>query len=133
MLKILHLHEKQNHHTKFLGRVPQEQMGYLYQTCDLMVYPSLCESFGFSLVEALGYGIPIVASETPVNREICAGAALYYNPLDDIGGAEAIIKALQPPVRDKLIKIGKLRSRSYDWSWNRCAREFVNLLRKVSL
>jgi glycosyltransferase involved in cell wall biosynthesis len=34
----------------FLGEVPQKQMGYLYQKCDLMIYPSLCESFGFSMI-----------------------------------------------------------------------------------
>ena len=31
-------------HVVFMGRVPQSQMGALYERCDLMVYPSLCES-----------------------------------------------------------------------------------------
>jgi len=117
----------------FLGRVPQSQMGYLYQNCDLMVYPSLCESFGFSMIEAMGFGLPIVASGTSINREMCADGALYYNPLDAVGGAEAIIEALKPQIRDKLIKNGQLRYRSYDWSWNRCAKEFVNLFKEIGL
>ena len=61
----------------FLGRVPQDHMVALYGACDLMVYPSLCESFGFSMIEAMGLGLPIVAADTPVNREMCMEGAAY--------------------------------------------------------
>src|SRR5215472_13846071 len=115
----------------FKGRVPQQQMGSLYKRCDLMVYPSLCESFGFSMLEAMGYRLPIVAADTAVNREICEEAAKYYPPLDPAAGAKAIREALQPTVMEQLREGGRKRITSTDWSWSRYAREFVEMIDKV--
>lgn len=116
----------------FMGRVPQRQMGGLYTQCDLMVYPSLCESFGFSLIEAMGYGIPIVAADTGTNREMCKEAALYYPPLDAERGAATVRKALDTAVAGRLREAARKRIREFDWSWRRYAREFVELIEAVA-
>ena len=63
---------------EFLGPLGQQQVQELYREGDLFVFPSLCESFGHPMVEAMAEGLPIVASDTPVNREICGGAAIYF-------------------------------------------------------
>jgi glycosyltransferase involved in cell wall biosynthesis len=116
----------------FIGRVPQEQMGALYQACDLMVYPSLCESFGFSMVEAMGHGLPIVAADTLVNREMCQGAALYYPPLDSGAGVQAILDALDANATARLKAAAQARMASFDWGWDRYAREFVAVIEDVA-
>lgn len=116
----------------FMGRVPQRQMGALYSQCDLMVYPSLCESFGFSMIEAMGYGLPIVAADTPVNREMCEGGALYYSALDAIAGALTLKEALLPETLEVLRSRGRERLNSIDWSWSRYAKEFENMIEKVT-
>ncbi len=64
----------------FLGRVEQDAMSWFYRRADVMVYASVCESYGFPLVEGLAYGAAIVASDTPVNRELGGDAALYFDP-----------------------------------------------------
>lgn len=116
----------------FLGRVPQNQMGPLYECCDLMLYPSLCESFGFSMIEAMGYGLPIVAADTRVNREICGEGANYYPPLDPESAAAAICDALRPDVNRRLLDAGKRRMDGFDWSWQRYSREFMEMIRMVT-
>ena len=116
----------------FMGRVPQLQMGALYKQCDLMVYPSLCESFGFSMIEAMGYGLPIVAAGTAINREICGEGALYYSPFDAVAGVKAISDALEPAVTKKLRERGSERVAAFDWSWWRYASEFVGMLGLVA-
>jgi len=116
----------------FMGRVPQRQMGAIYSRCDLMVYPSLCESFGFSMIEAMGYGLPIVAADTGINREICGGGAVYYSPLDPERASAAICDALNPEVRRRLLGAGKDRVDGFDWSWTRYSREFVEMVRMVT-
>lgn len=63
-----------------VGILPLEQTYRLYGSADIFFFPSLCESFGFPMVEAMGAGLPIVAADTPVNREICDEAALYFEP-----------------------------------------------------
>lgn len=115
----------------FMGRVPQRQMGALYDRCHLMVYPSLCESFGFSMIEAMGYGLPIVAADTAVNREICSEGAFYYSPLDPAAAAAAMSKGLHSDVMNKLSEHGRRRALSFDWGWKRYAGEFAQLLEEV--
>lgn len=115
----------------FLGRVPEAQMGALYRSCDLMVYPSLCESFGFSMIEAMGHGLPIVAADTRVNRELCADAAVYYPPLDAAAGAAAITQALRSTTLQRLADAGRARVAAFDWSWDRYARDFSAIVRQV--
>lgn len=114
-----------------IGRVPQRQMGMLYRGCRLMIYPSLCESFGFSMIEAMGSGLPIVAADTAVNREMCGDAALFYPPLDPMLGAEAVAIALESRTHAELKARAQGRLSEFDWSWSRYAREFVTLLRTV--
>jgi glycosyltransferase involved in cell wall biosynthesis len=116
----------------FMGRVPQRQMGALYKQSDLMVYPSLCESFGFSMIEAMGYGLPIVAADIAINREICSEGALYYSPFDAVAGFKAIRDALEPAVTKKLRERGGARVAAFDWSWRRYASEFVGMLGLVA-
>ena len=75
---------------EFLGPLPNEQVQDLYRRADLFVFPSLCESFGHPMVEAMAHGLPIVASDTPVNREICGEAALYFRSRDPKDLAEKV-------------------------------------------
>ncbi len=63
----------------------------LYAQADLFVFPSLVESFGHPLVEAMAAGLPIVASDVRVHREICGEAAAYFSALD----AHALAKTLR--------------------------------------
>jgi glycosyltransferase involved in cell wall biosynthesis len=65
---------------EFLGPLGQQQVQELYREGDLFVFPSLCESFGIPLVEAMAHGLPAVAANTPVNREVLGPAALYFSP-----------------------------------------------------
>ena len=103
-------------------------MGYLYQIATLVIYPSLVESFGFSLLEAMAFETPVVAADTEINRELCGTAAYYYSPLDSDNAAIQIIKALQSTDTQLLKRNAKIRLNEFDWSWSRYAREFVNAL-----
>lgn len=47
-----------------------------------MIYPSLNEGFGYPPMEAMNYGVPVLASPFASIYEVCDNAALYFNPLD---------------------------------------------------
>jgi glycosyltransferase involved in cell wall biosynthesis len=116
----------------FVGRIPQAQIGSAYQQTDLMFYPSLCEAFGFSMIEAMGHNLPIVAADTMVNRELCESAAVYYPPLNAEKGALAVLEALQDEKRQELRAAGKARMSSVDWSWSNYARRFMSLVNEAA-
>ena len=50
-----------NDHVVFHGEVENERLPPLYQAADLMIHPSLSESFGFAVAESMACGTPVVA------------------------------------------------------------------------
>lgn len=66
---------------EFLGYVEDEVLEQLYHDAYCFIYPSLNEGFGYPPLEAMRYGIPVIASPFSSISEICEGAVLYANPL----------------------------------------------------
>ncbi len=66
----------------FLGYVSEEDLARLYKGAFCLVYPSLNEGFGYPPMEAMNYGVPVLASPFASIYEVCDNAALYFNPLD---------------------------------------------------
>ena len=103
----------------------------LYRRADVFLFPSLCESFGFPMVEALGYGLPIVAADTPINRELCGEAALYYAPLDASAAAQQLSALLGSP--ERLAQARSASERQYPRShlgWPEYARRFLEIVQE---
>jgi len=104
-------------HVRLLGRVPHREIAHLYRAADLFIYPSLCESFGFPLVEAMAVGLPIVAGDLPLNREMCGEAAVYYPAHDPAVLAETIRSLSDDVPRQKsLAASATARSQAFSWS-----------------
>ncbi|MEM3433094.1 MAG: glycosyltransferase family 1 protein [Candidatus Methanomethyliaceae archaeon] len=115
-----------------LGRVPEGAVHVLYQEAKIFFFPSLCESFGFPLVEAMGYGLPIVAADTALNREMCGPAAMYYSPSDPLSAANHLAALLSlPEKREELRKLSQRQFYRSHLSWTEYAKRFINLLREA--
>lgn len=74
-----------------------ERVAEVYQSSHVFVFRSVCESFGFPQVEAMASGLPILAADTPVNREVCGQAAIYFAPEDDHALATQLKRLYQNP------------------------------------
>lgn len=100
-----------------LGRLDYSAIGSALTEHDAMVYPSFAETFGFPLVEAMASGIPVVASDTPIHREICGDAVLYFKMADPQDLARRLKELdADPALRTELIAKGKARVRDrYLW------------------
>lgn len=64
----------------FLGYVTDAELERLYAGAYLFVYPSLNEGFGYPPIEAMRYGVPVIASPLSSMAEVCDAGALYFNP-----------------------------------------------------
>lgn len=73
-----------------LTDLSRQQLDGLFEESDCFVYPSLCESFGFPMVEATNAGMPVVAAGTAINREMLGPGALYFPPMEPEAGAYKI-------------------------------------------
>lgn len=65
---------------EFCGFVDEEELDQLYHDAYSFIYPSLNEGFGYPPLEAMHYGVPVLASPFTSIPEVCEGAALYFNP-----------------------------------------------------
>lgn len=101
---------------KVLGDVGYDKLPSLYQSHDIFIFPSLTESYGHPLVEAMASGIPIITSDTPIGRELCGEAAMYFDPLSAEDLASRIEKLIgDARLRDQLRESGRLRVESMTW------------------
>ena len=98
----------------FVGGVPLEDTAHFYQAADVLVYPSLNETFGLPILEAMACGCPVVTSDTSAMPEIAGGAAVLSDPKDPASIAQAIVEAAGPG-RDRLRDQGLRRARQFTW------------------
>lgn len=66
---------------RFLGEVSNEEVHHLLRQSDLVVYPSLTESLGLPLIEALLHEKLILAADRAYARDVLGAAAAYFDPL----------------------------------------------------
>lgn len=115
-----------------LNRVPEDAVANLYKQCDIFMFPSLCESFGFPMVEAMGSGLPIVAAGTPVNKEICGKGALYYDPLDAEEAAQKVRLLIEEnAVAEKLKQNAITQLANAHINWDVYVKEYLHLFDEV--
>ncbi len=82
------------------GYLPRGKMLRLLGESDIFVFPSIFEGFGMPVVEAMLGGIPVVASDLPVIREVSLGQATYVK---DFFNARAWAGAIKQ-VRQRIIR-----------------------------
>jgi glycosyltransferase involved in cell wall biosynthesis len=99
----------------FVGGVPLAETVAFYQAADAFVYPSLNETFGLPILEAMACGCPVVTSDTSAMPETAGGAAVLADPQDPASIARAIVEAVGPD-RDRLRDMGLDRARQFTWA-----------------
>jgi len=56
--------------------IDEEQLYMIYNACDVLLIPSSSEGFGFPVIEAFATGLPVVASDIEIFREITRDSAI---------------------------------------------------------
>ncbi len=67
---------------RFLGFVPDRELGALYGAASVFAYPSEREGFGLPVAEAMAQGTAVVTSAGTSTEEVAGGAAVLVNPFD---------------------------------------------------
>lgn len=109
------------------GFLPREQMIGLFFQASMLAFPSVYEGFGLPILEAMACGCPVVTSNISSMPEVAGEAAVLVDPLSVEGIAEGIKKASENRV--DLIKKGYEQIKKF--SWEKCARETLEIYQKV--
>lgn len=90
---------------KNVGFIDREKLTELYLSHEYFIFPSLAESFGLGLAEAIDGGCKIIASDLSYTYEICE-PSLVFNPISIDSMQSAIVTAIQNelPCAKKLIE-----------------------------
>jgi len=128
-----------NGRIQFLGAVSNGSLPGLYQTSDVVVFPSIIakggdrEGFGLVLVEALGCGCAVVATDMPATEDIIQDGetALIVHQKDAGQLADKVIRLLnEPEVRHSLGTKGR-QYVTQRFDWNVIASSYAELLQAV--
>jgi glycosyltransferase involved in cell wall biosynthesis len=108
-----------------LGAIPYRQLHQVYRRCDVYVTPAYTETFAHPLVEAMASGLPIVASDLDVHREICGDAAMYFPRFASEALADCVSQVARSEKSEPMAAAGRARSR--DFSWKAHVEEILEL------
>ena len=112
------------------GSLSYEETVEWYSKVDMFVFPSTCETFGISLLEAMTAGLPIASSDQGSMPEVLKDAGLYFNP-ESVTMIKNCLRYMieNPNLRQRLGKKAKQYSETY--SWKKCANETFAFLSSV--
>lgn len=117
---------------QFLGLVSHDRLLELMRAAQIFIFPSTLESCPHTLIEAMACGAPIATSTIPPMPEICADAAVYFDPYDPDDIAKKI-KDLRNNVvaQDHLAESGRVRVQFF--TWQKTADELLNVFNDIHM
>lgn len=105
-----------NNRVRFLGYLSDEELVKLFQTSFALVQPSLFEGFGLTGLEAMAAGLPVIASDIPVFREIYKDRALFFDPKEPFQFLQVVEKlSLDSELYQRLSSYTKQVEAEFSW------------------
>lgn len=95
-----------------IGRCDDLTLARHLSNARALLFPSLIEGYGLPLVEALRAGLPAIASDLPVFREIAGNIPDYLDPLDGPGWERAVLSYADENSLDRKAQFRRLASYS---------------------
>jgi glycosyltransferase involved in cell wall biosynthesis len=112
------------------GYVVNTDLPAIYNQSDLFLYPSLRESFGIPMLEAMACGIPVITSNTSSMPEVSGGAAILVDPYKP----EELTLAIEKLLSDQKLRL-KLREAGFNqaaqFSWQKMAEKVLDIYKNV--
>lgn len=103
------------HHVRLLGHVPWQQLANYYRRASVFAMPSYYETFGISVIEAMAFGLPVVATNVGGLPEVVEDGVtgILVPPGNAEALADALIRLLRDPdLRARMGRAGRERVRA---------------------
>jgi len=109
------LHHPQYSRSLFLfTNLVDSELDFCYRNSRAFIFPSHAEGFGLPVVEALQHGLPVMASDIPIHREVVGDFCAYFDPYDPASLARLIADFEQSGTLVGVRQASEYRS--CDWS-----------------
>jgi glycosyltransferase involved in cell wall biosynthesis len=114
---LLDRSEKLRGHVVELSSCPDEELARYLASARALLFPSRAEGYGLPLVEALSFGVPVIASALPVFRELAGDIPTYIDPLDSSAWEAAILDYAGSASTARAAQLRRIKSfRPRDWN-----------------
>ncbi|SFV50745.1 mannosyltransferase [hydrothermal vent metagenome] len=99
LLKEMKSHKEYGKRFWIFNDLDDEGLRYCYRHSKALIFPSIIEGYGLPIIESLYYGLPVLASDTPIHREVGKENVDYFN-IDSSEPLERILGAIENGVRE---------------------------------
>ena len=89
-------------------------LNHLYCKAHALLFPSICEGFGWPIIEAQACGCPVIASNTTSIPEVAGEAALYADPYDVVTFSRHVHSLEDRVIKTNLIHMGEENLKRFD-------------------
>lgn len=110
----------------FVGSFSDSDKSIILSSFDCFVFPSFAEGFGIALVEAMAIGVPIIASNLDVLKDVGGDTINYFQYGDSVSLENEII-SISESIKDSSIDVKPEISRARNFSMQNFWREYSNL------
>jgi glycosyltransferase involved in cell wall biosynthesis len=123
--------EQAEQYVTIVGEQSREDLLCEYHTANIFLFASSCETFGITLLEAMGARLPIACSELTGLPDILKDAGVYFDPKDHHSIAAALEQLLHGTVDQRQA----LGIRAYEYSkaftWLDCSRQTLEFIQSI--
>ncbi len=115
----------------FLGFVSDEQLSFLYKKAKALVFPSLIEGFGFTVLEASSCGLPVITSRNTSLEEITGGSAILVDPKNVEELRVALIQIIEQDEKVAKKRIDEGLSNAKNFNWEKTAGRYLDIINET--
>lgn len=104
----------------FTGVLKGEALEAIYANAGAFVLPSSHEGFPIAMLEALSYGLPVIASDIPANREVDIDSIRYF-PVGNVDALAQLLSEAAEAVEDEQARLARMQRVLELYEWERIA------------
>lgn len=114
-----------------VGNLSEKDLIALYNSVDILVYPSLVEGFGLPVVEAMSCGLPVVVSKGTSLEEISGSDAQLVDALDPESIAAGVRTILEMDPKDLVKRREDSVRQAFKFNWEKTAQETYQVYQEI--
>lgn len=104
LLELIKEKKALNYPLNNIGFVDRSDLSAVYQAAEYLIFPSLAESFGLGIVEAIENNCKVIGADLPYMYAACE-PSITFNPFDEKSITEALEKSLSENIKPSISKI----------------------------
>jgi alpha-1,2-rhamnosyltransferase len=116
-------HEEHGKHLHWLQNANDAELHCLYSSAHALVFASIAEGFGLPIIEAANDGLPVIASDIPIFREVGGKNISYFRALDSSDLARKLREAMTKERQPQKIEVP---------GWKQSTQQLLDMVRTQS-